>query len=99
MTQISTHTPTAEHAEQGAVYGGAQHVSVTTSFSLRLLAVAVNILVLAELCVAMYYGSQDMDNITPIFFKVFFSLLIPTIVGTIILRRILSARMLKTTNK
>lgn len=92
MTQLSTHSP---EMQQEAVYGGAQHVSVTSSFALRLLAVAVNILVLAELCVAMYFGSQDMDNITPIFFKVFFSLLIPTIVGTIIMRRILSARMRK----
>ena len=92
MTQLSTHSP---EMQQEAVYGGAQHVSVTSSFALRLLAVAVNILVLAELCVAMYFGSQDMDNITPIFFKVFFSLLIPTIVGIIIMRRILSARMRK----
>ena len=92
MTQLSTHSP---EMQQEAVYGGAQHVSVTSSFALRLLAVAVNILVLAELCVAMYFGSQDMDNITPIFFKVFFSLLIPTIVGTIIMRRILSARIRK----
>lgn len=92
MTQLSTHSP---EMQQEAVYGGAQHVSVTSSFALRLLAVAVNVLVLAELCVAMYFGSQDMDNITPIFFKVFFSLLIPTIVGTIIMRRILSARIRK----
>ncbi len=96
MTQLSTHSP---EMQQEAVYGGAQHVSVTSSFALRLLAVAVNILVLAELCVAMYFGSQDMDNITPIFFKVFFSLLIPTIVGTIIMRRILSARMRKNTGQ
>lgn len=96
MTQLSTHSP---EMQQEAVYGGAQHVSVTSSFALRLLAVAVNVLVLAELCVAMYFGSQDMDNITPIFFKVFFSLLIPTIVGTIIMRRILSARMRKNTGQ
>lgn len=92
MSQLTTNTP---EMQQGAVYGGAQHVSVTTSFSLRLVAVAVNILVLAELCVAMYFSTQDMENMTAIFFKVFFSLLIPTIIGTIILRRILSARIQK----
>ena len=92
MTQLSSHSP---EMQQEAVYGGAQHVSVSSSFALRLLAVAVNVLVLAEVCVAMYFGSQDMDNITPVFFFFFFILLIPTIFCTIFMWRILSSSLRK----
>lgn len=93
MTQFSSHS---QEMQQDAVYGGAQHVSVSKNFASRVLAVVVNILVLAELCIAMYFGSQDMDNLTPIFFKVFFSLLIPTIIGTIFIRRLLAKRVTRT---
>lgn len=77
---------------QDTGYGSAQSASITTSLRLRIFALFVNLLVLSELCIAMYFAAQDMDNLTPVFFKVFFTLLIPTIIGTILVRRFIAAR-------
>lgn len=79
-----------DHQEPG--WGEAQPVEITANLYRRILAIVANVLVLAEVFVAMYFAAQDMDEITPIFFKVFFSLLIPTIIGIIIARRVISAR-------
>jgi hypothetical protein len=49
----------------------------------------VNFFVLAELCVAMYMAAQEPDEFTPVFFKVFFSLLAPTLVLAAVGKRLL----------
>jgi hypothetical protein len=54
------------------------------------MAVAViDILILVELCVSMYFAVKNPDNFTSVFFKYFFGMLIPTlIIGKIILKRL-----------
>lgn len=78
--------------QQTPDWGEAQHVELTSNLYRRILAIVANVLIIAELFVAMYFAAQDMDEITPVFFKVFFSLLIPTIIGVIIARRMISKR-------
>jgi hypothetical protein len=54
----------------------------------------VNLLLIVELCLGMYYGSKDPENLTPIFLKFFFGLMIPTfIIGRIIVRRLLRSKV------
>lgn len=70
--------------------GEAQKVSITGSPRLRLFALLINVLVIAELCVAMYFAQQVPEQITPIFFKVLFSLLVPTIILAAVGRRLIA---------
>lgn len=54
--------------------------------------VAVGILdlvIIAEVCFSIYMGSRDPENLTPIFLKNFFVLVIPTL----ILARVIVKRM------
>lgn len=76
------------HEERGM--GEAQHVSLTASLRMRLFAVLINVLVIAELFVAMYVASQDPARLTPVFFKVFFTMLAPTLAAAIIGRRLIA---------
>lgn len=51
----------------------------------------IDILILAELCISMYFAVKNPDNFTLIFFKYFFGMLIPTlIIGKIIVKRLRS---------
>ncbi|MDL2316208.1 hypothetical protein LJC59_03915 [Desulfovibrio sp. OttesenSCG-928-A18] len=77
-----------QHGEGG--YGQAQKVSLSTSPRMRLFAIGVNLLVLVELFVAMFFASQNQATLTPVFFKIFFSLLVPTIIGAIVGRRLIA---------
>lgn len=77
-----------EYAEPGM--GEAQTVSITCSPRMRLFAIAINLMVLTELCIAMYFAAQDQTQLTPVFFKVFFSLLLPTLVIAFVGRRIIA---------
>ncbi len=70
--------------------GEAQKVSLTASPRLRLFALLINVLVVSELCVAMYFAQQTPDRLTPVFFKVFFSLLVPTLVAAVVGRRLIA---------
>ena len=70
--------------------GEAQKVSLSTSPRMRLFALCINLLVLTELTVAMYFAAQNPDKLTPVFFKIFFSLLVPTIIGAIVGRRLIA---------
>jgi hypothetical protein len=40
----------------------------------------IDVIVLAELCVSLYLANKDLENFTPLFFKYFFMLLIPTLI-------------------
>lgn len=78
----------AEHAE--AAMGEAQKVSLTSSPRLRMFAVLINVLVVSELFVAMYFAQQTPVRLTPVFFKIFFSLLVPTLVAAYVGRRLIA---------
>lgn len=70
--------------------GEAQKVSLSSNPRMRLFAVLINFLVISELCVAMYFAQQTPDRLTPVFFKVFFSLLVPTLVAAVVGRRLIA---------
>lgn len=54
------------------------------------LAVAVlDVAIVTEVCIGIYLGSRDPENLTPVFLKSFFVMAIPTLmVGTIVIRRL-----------
>jgi hypothetical protein len=64
-----------------------QTVAGFTSLRHFLFVLTVNLLVLAETCIALYRATQDPDNFTPAFFEAFFSLLVPTLVLAAVGRR------------
>ena len=78
-----------EHASEQAEapIGAGQPVQVTLSLPHFIRIAVINILVLVELCVAMYMAAQNPEEFTPIFFKVFFSLLVPTLILGIVSKR------------
>ncbi|MDL2267301.1 hypothetical protein LJC46_04855 [Desulfovibrio sp. OttesenSCG-928-G15] len=77
-----------EHAEPAM--GEAQKVSISCSPRMRIFAIGINILVISELTVAMYMASLQPDEFTPVFFKVFFGLLVPTLIGAFVGRRMIA---------
>jgi ammonia channel protein AmtB len=60
--------------------GAAEHVHTTLSMPHLIRMIVINTLVLVELCIALYYAAQHPDEITPVFFKVLFAMLIPTLI-------------------
>jgi len=52
-----------------------------------LFVIGMNVLVLAELCVAMYLAAADPDDFTTTFIKSFFAMLIPTLVIGVLAKR------------
>jgi hypothetical protein len=69
--------------------GAAQQVRTDLSLPNIIRIVSINLLVLAELCVAMYMANENPEEFTPVFFKVFFSLLVPTLILGIASKRLL----------
>jgi hypothetical protein len=58
----------------------------------RWVVVAMNLLLLAELTLSMYWGQQDPENLSAIFLRTFVPLAAMTVVaGRLLLRRIRSA--------
>jgi len=55
----------------------------------KLTVIAVDVAILAELCVGMHSASLDPDNITIAFCRTFFTLLVPTLVAGFVLSRLL----------
>jgi hypothetical protein len=78
-----------EHAppQTEAPMGAAQHVQMDFSLPHLIRIVTVNVLMLAELCLAMYMAKRHPEAFTPVFFKVFFSLLVPTLILASICKR------------
>ncbi len=72
--------------------GEAQTVHLASGLPRLVLTITVNLLVLAEVFIAMYFAAQNPDEITPIFFKVLFTLLLPTLVLAFVAKRILARR-------
>jgi hypothetical protein len=78
---------TSTHAQ--APLGAGQQVQVSMTLPQFIRTVIVNVLVLAELFVAMYMATQEPEEFTPVFFRVFFSLLVPTLILAILSKRFL----------
>jgi hypothetical protein len=54
-----------------------------------MLVIAMDVLVLVELCVAMYLAASSAEDFTAMFIKAFFGMLIPTLViGALAKRRL-----------
>ncbi len=58
----------------------------------RLLIIVMDAVVIAEIFVGMYFASLDQDNLTVVFCRTFFSLLLPTLVIGFLARRRLKSR-------
>lgn len=55
----------------------------------KLVIITLDVLLLVELCIAMYFANLAPDAFTPTFVKTFFSLLLPTVLtGLFFLRRL-----------
>ncbi len=55
----------------------------------KLVIITLDVLLLVELCIAMYFANLAQDAFTPTFVKTFFSLLLPTVLtGLFFLRRL-----------
>ena len=54
-----------------------------------LVVIAVDVLVLAELALAMYVAAGDPDHFTLTFLKTFFGLLIPTLIAGFLAKRMM----------
>ncbi|NDY58583.1 hypothetical protein G3N56_17755 [Desulfovibrio sulfodismutans] len=55
----------------------------------KIVVIAVDVLMLAELCVAMYLAKANPDVFTPTFMKSFFSMLVPTMIAGYVSVRLL----------
>lgn len=89
-TSVLEHTEYTEADVEEPGMGEAQKVSLSSSPRMKLFALAINVLVLLELTLSMYLASLDPDRLTPIFFKTFFTMLVPTIVFAFIGRRLIA---------
>jgi hypothetical protein len=55
----------------------------------KLVIITLDVMLLVELCIAMYFANLAPDAFTPTFVKTFFSLLLPTVLtGLFFLRRL-----------
>lgn len=50
------------------------------NFSQKIVIALVDIALIVELCVSMYFANQNPDRFTPLFMKYFFCMLIPTLI-------------------
>ena len=62
-------------------------VDVANSPRHWLLVIVMNVLVLTELCVAMYLAAGSPEDFTATFIKAFFGMLIPTLVVGVLAKR------------
>ena len=76
-----------------APLGAPQQVHMDFSPPHLIRIVIVNVLVLAELCIAMYMAGQNPEEFQPVFLKVFFSLLVPTLILASIAKRLMKRHM------
>jgi hypothetical protein len=59
------------------------------NFKQKIVVITLDLLLLVELCIAMYFANLAPEAFTPTFVKTFFSLLLPTVLtGLFFLRRL-----------
>jgi|GEM_PF-1248891 len=73
--------------EENSPLGAPQHVQTTISLPHLIRITVINLLVLAELCFAMYMAAKNPEEFNPVFFKVFFLLFVPTMILGIVSKR------------
>ncbi len=57
----------------------------------KIAVVVVDILVLVELCISIYFANLDADHFTPVFLKAFMGMLVPTLIAAkLVIRRVRS---------
>lgn len=63
----------------------------TMNFRQKVAVGILDLVIIAEVCFSIYMGSRDPENLTPIFMKTFFILVIPTlIIARIVIKRMKS---------
>jgi hypothetical protein len=70
-------------------------ISFNLNMRQKVLVVAVDVVVLAELCIAMAAAAAAPDNFTPVFMKTFFSWFLPTLALGLIGSRLLRDKTAK----
>ncbi len=58
----------------------------------KLVVITLDVLLLVELCIAMYYANLAPEAFTPTFVKTFFSLLLPTVLTALFFLRRLKTK-------
>ena len=58
----------------------------------KLVIITLDVLLLVELCIAMYYANLAPEAFTPTFVKTFFSLLLPTVLTALFFLRRLKTK-------
>jgi membrane protein CcdC involved in cytochrome C biogenesis len=64
-----------------------QHEAPPMNLGHLILVIVLNLLVLAQVCIAMYMATADPDNFSMVFMKAFFGMLIPTLIAGFYLKR------------
>jgi hypothetical protein len=57
------------------------------NFKQKLVVITLDVLLLVELCIAMYFANLAPEAFTPTFVKTFFSLLLPTVLTALFFLR------------
>jgi hypothetical protein len=57
------------------------------NFKQKIVVITLDLLLLVELCIAMYFANLAPEAFTPTFVKTFFSLLLPTVLSALFLLR------------
>jgi hypothetical protein len=64
---------------------------IQMNFRQKITVVVVDILVLIELCISIYFANLDAETFTPVFLKTFMGMLIPTLImAKLVIRRVRS---------
>ena len=86
----AAHSPVPkQQGQEEENWGTAQKVTLTRSRRMVFFAIFVNIILLAQLTAALYIAAQYPDEFTGVFFKEFFTMLIPTVIVVMVIRRII----------
>ncbi len=61
------------------------------NFQQKIAVAVMDIALLVELCISMYFAQKNPENFTPVFFKYFLTMVIPTLILTrIVVKRLRS---------
>jgi hypothetical protein len=63
------------------------------NFKQKIVVITLDLLLLVELCIAMYFANLAPEAFTPTFVKTFFSLLLPTVLSALFLLRRFKAKV------
>lgn len=67
-----------------------RHTSL--KFARRLVVILADVLVLAEVCYAMFVATQTPDELTPVFMRTFLPLVLPTLLAALVASRLIKRR-------